>query len=96
MKRLLQGAATAPVVLALAACAGTNFSFDNARQVQVGMTESQVTQIMGAPYMVTSKGEQQIWVWTHVNGLTGGSQSVTFTFKGGKVTTVPVIPASFK
>jgi outer membrane protein assembly factor BamE (lipoprotein component of BamABCDE complex) len=86
----------AAIALALAACAGTNFSFDNARQVQVGMTEAQVTQLMGAPYMVTTKGEQQIWVWSHVNGLTGGSQSVTFTFKDGKVTTVPVIPQSFK
>lgn len=82
--------------LVLAACAGTPFRFDDARQVKVGMTEAEVTQIMGRPYMVTSKGDAQIWVWSHANGMTGGSQSISFIMKDGKVSTVPTIPESFK
>lgn len=85
------------VVAALVAgCAGTRFSFEDARQVTVGMTEAEVVERLGKPYMVTSRGDSQIWVWSQANGFTGSSQAVTFIFRDGKVVTVPTIPASFR
>jgi hypothetical protein len=69
---------------------------DNTRKVEVGMTEQQVTELMGRPYSVTSKGEEQIWVWSHANALSGRSQAVSFIFRGRKVISVPTIPESFK
>lgn len=77
-------------------CAGTSFSFDDARRVQVGMTEDEVREIMGRPYMVRTKGDKDVWVWSHANGLTGGSQVISFIFKDGKVESVPRIPESFR
>ena len=88
--------AIAVLTSALIACAGSPFRFENARQVKVGMTEAEVTQLMGRPYMVTSKGEEQICVWSYANGMTGGSRSISFIMKDGKVSTVPTIPDSFK
>lgn len=87
----------ASVLLALLiGCAGTKFSFDSARQVQVGMTKSQVQGLMGKPYMVTSRDGKEIWIWSYANGMTGGAQSISFIFKDGKVESVPAIPESFK
>ena len=87
----------ASVLLALLiGCAGTKFSFDRARQVQVGMTKSQVQGLMGKPYMVTSRDGKEIWVWSYANGMTGGHQSISFIFKDGKVESGPAIPDSFK
>jgi len=76
-------------------CAGTNFSFDKARQVQVGMTETEVQQLMGRPYSVVSRGDSQLWVWSHGNAF-GGSRAISFEMKDGRVASVPQIPASFK
>ncbi len=84
------------LLAALSGCAGTNFSYDNARKVQVGMTEAKVTQIMGRPYMVTSRGDEQMWVWSRANGFTGSSRAVSFKMKNGVVAEVPAIPDSFK
>ena len=80
----------------LVACAGTPFRFENARQVKIGMAETEVTQLMGRPYMVTTRGDEQIWVWSHANGMTGATQSISFIMKDGRVSTVPTIPESFK
>lgn len=78
----------------LAACAGTPFTFDEARQVKVGMTEQQVMDLMGRPYSVVSKGDSQMWIWSHASAF-GGSQVVSFELKDGKVITVPHIPGAF-
>ncbi|HZZ79817.1 MAG TPA: outer membrane protein assembly factor BamE [Gemmataceae bacterium] len=78
----------------LAGCAGTPFQFDTARQVKVGMTDKQLTELMGTPYMVTTMGDKQIWVWSEANFM-GGSQTESFTLQNGKVTSVPAIPDSF-
>lgn len=83
-------------LLALSGCAGTDFSYDEARKVQVGMTEDQVVQIMGPPYSVVSRADGQMWVWSHANGMTGASRVISFRMKDGKVVEVPPIPASFK
>ncbi|WP_306522153.1 outer membrane protein assembly factor BamE [Rheinheimera sp.] len=84
------------LTLTLIACAGTPFNFENARQVKVGMVESEVTNLMGSPYLVTTKGEEQIWVWSYANGMSGASKSISFVMKDGKVISVPTIPDSFK
>jgi len=80
----------------LSGCAGSRFKMANARKVEVGMTEQQVTKLMGRPYSVVSKGEEQIWIWSQANGLTGSSQSVSFIMRDRKVVSVPTIPDSFK
>lgn len=82
----------------LAACAGSgSINWNNARQVKDGMTTQEVTALMGTPYSVTSKGPgEQIWVWVHVNGMTGSSQSAALNFKDGKVVKAFDIPDSFK
>ncbi len=86
-------------VFLFAACAGSgSIKWDNARQLKNGMTESEVTALMGRPYAVQLVGDdgQYQWVWVHVNMMTGGApQKMTAIFKDCVVTKVPVIPASF-
>lgn len=81
---------------ALVGCAGTRFSFDAARKVTPGMTEAEVVNLMGKPYSVVARPDQQIWVWSQANGMTGSHQSVSIGFRDGKVITVPTIPDSFR
>ena len=91
MKKLLSLLA----ISLLVACAGTPFKWDAARQIKEGMTEKEVTALMGAPYMVTSAGEKQTWVWSHANAF-GGAKSLALQFKDGKVIKTPDIPDSFE
>lgn len=88
--------AAALLTLVAIGCAGTRFSFDSARQVRVGMTEAEVTKIMGRPYSVNSRGDVQVWIWSQANGFTGAHQSVSFPMRDGKVESVPKIPESFR
>jgi hypothetical protein len=86
------------IVVALAlliGCAGSSFKFENARQVTVGMTEAQLIDRMGDPYKKIGKKDYEIWIWSHANGLSGKSQSVSFIMKDGKVSGLPTIPKSF-
>lgn len=94
--RIINFVVTAILALVLAGCAGTNFSYDDARKVKVGMTEDEVTQIMGPPYSVVSRADGQMWVWSHANGMSGASRVISFRMVDGKVVEVPVIPSSFK
>lgn len=80
----------------LAGCAGTNFSYDQARKVQVGMSEREVVSIMGKPYSVISRPDGQVWVWSYANGMSGRSRAVSFILKDGVVVKIPSIPESFK
>ncbi|MDQ0653493.1 outer membrane protein assembly factor BamE domain-containing protein [Pseudomonas cedrina] len=89
-------AAVVVMALTLSGCAGTSFSYDDARKVQVGMTEEQVTQIMGPPYSVVSRADGQMWIWSHASGMTGVSKVISFRLVDGKVVEVPAIPTSFK
>jgi len=81
--------------LVLSGCAGTYFTFDKARQVKVGMTESELQHLMGKPNVVTSSGGHVRWIYAYGTGL-GTARSVSFVFTDGKVTEVPSIQASFK
>ncbi len=85
--------------LVLAACAGSGaIKWGDARRIKVGMTESEVSAIMGSPYqsqVIDSDGNYR-WVWIHVNVLAGGgANKMTADFKNGVVVKVPVIPESF-
>lgn len=82
--------------ITIAGCAGSPFTWDAARSVQVGMTEGEVVALLGKPYMVRSSGDTQTWVWSHANGLTGANGAVSFPMKSGKVSGVPTIPKSFE
>ncbi len=83
------------VMLGCATAGSGKIQWDKARQLKVGMTESQVTQIMGGPYSVAAKDDgTEMWVWVHVN-LYAGSESLSLTMKDGKVNKVPKIPESF-
>lgn len=84
------------IAAALAGCAGSNFSYDNARKVEIGMTEAQLVGLMGQPYSVASRGNEQMWIWSHANGFSGSSKAVSFKVIDGKVAEVPKIPESFK
>jgi outer membrane protein assembly factor BamE (lipoprotein component of BamABCDE complex) len=55
------------------------------------MTEDQLYGIMGNPYMVTSREDRQMWIYTHATAF-GGAKSVSFETMDGKVTKVPYIP----
>lgn len=83
------------VMAALAGCAGTNFSYDQARRVQLGMTEAEVMQVMGRPYSVVSRPDGQMWIWSRANAF-GSAKVVSFRLKDGKVVEVPDIPDSFR
>lgn len=82
----------------LTGCAGSGkIEWDKARQVREGMSQQEVTTLLGKPYMATSLGDgQQRWVWVHANGFTGASASATLTFKDGKVLKALDVPPDFK
>jgi outer membrane protein assembly factor BamE (lipoprotein component of BamABCDE complex) len=94
MKKFLTAVA---IALTLTGCAGSGkIKWDNARQVKAGMTQAEVTELMGKPYQVTAKGDGiQTWVWVYVNGMTGSSQSAALNFKDGKVIKAFEVPDSF-
>ena len=79
----------------VAACAGTPVDWNKARSVKVGMTEKELTSIMGSPYVVSSRKDGQVWIYSHGNGLTGAGKSVSYVLRDGRVVEVPRIPDSF-
>ena len=91
MKRTL---AAGVVALTLAACAGTSFNWSQVRAIKVGMTEQELEKIMGAPYMVSTKGDTVVWVYSHAN-MVSGTRTASFILKDKKVVGVPSIPDSF-
>ncbi len=81
--------------LILSACAGTHFDWASARQIKTGMTEQDVTAIMGPPYLVKSQNGGITWAWSYADAFTG-SKAVSVVFVDGKVVEPPPIPTSFK
>ena len=86
-------------VLVLTACAGSgSIKWDEARKLKVGMTEKEVTEVMGRPYQAQVVGNDggYRWVWVDVNLMRGGgAEKMSAEFKNGVVVNVPVIPDSF-
>jgi hypothetical protein len=87
-------AALAACLLA-AGCAGSKVNWDRARLLKPGMTETQIQDLLGKPYAVTARGGQQIWVWSHANGLSGATRSLALVVQDGKLVDAPHIPDSF-
>lgn len=92
MKKVLLIAATS---LILAACAGTQFNWDSARQIKVGMAEADVVKLMGKPNRINSTDAGLQYIWVFANGFTGSVRTVSTVFNDGKVSAAPVIPDSF-
>ncbi|MBF8676190.1 outer membrane protein assembly factor BamE [Pseudomonas fulva] len=94
MLRTIRNSIVVGALTLIAACAGTPFTFGQASQVKVGMTEDQLYEIMGNPYMVVSTENGQRFVYSHATAFSG-AKSVSFEVNEGKVTKVPYIPQSF-
>lgn len=94
MLRQINRMVLAMTLVVLAGCAGTSFTFSEASRVKVGMTEDQLYEIMGNPYMRISKEESQQWVYSHATAFSG-AKSVSFETKDGVVSRVPYIPKDF-
>lgn len=85
------------VTLVLGGCVhGTQFNWDQARQIRSGMTTAQVSEIMGKPYLVKSGNGMVRYVWTAVDGLTFETKTLAVDFVDGKVVNPPPIPTEFK
>ena len=93
------GKKTAAVIciLLVAACAGSgSISWDQARQLKIGMTEAELVHSLGRPYSVVSKADgTQLWIWVNATAL-GSAQSLSVGMKDRKVHQVPIIPDSFR
>jgi outer membrane protein assembly factor BamE (lipoprotein component of BamABCDE complex) len=75
----------------LAACVGqTPFEWDRAKQVRLGMTETELRMLMGRPSKIQIKGETQMWVWSYTTP-SNTTRSVSFELKDGIVTAIPYI-----
>ena len=80
----------------MTACAGTPVNWDNARQIKTGMTQKEITELMGRPYLVKAQAGGQLWVWSYVNGITGSVRTLSVPFDStGRVSEVPPVPDSF-
>ena len=86
MKIPLQLVAASLLIVVAAACVsrGRNFSLDDARRVELGMTEAEVTAIMGEPTNTSIDLTGELWMWIYVDpGL--NSKSFAVKVKDGKV-----------
>ncbi|MBI4997835.1 MAG: outer membrane protein assembly factor BamE [Rhodocyclales bacterium] len=93
MPRLLQALVVATT---LAACAGTQFRWDDARKISAGMSTRDVTNLMGTPTAVKAQGDIVRYVWVDVNMMTGTTKTLTVDFKDGKAIKAPPIPDEFR
>lgn len=85
--------------LVLTACAGSgSIKWNEAKKLKVGMTEKEVSELLGRPYQAQVVGNDGTyrWVWVDVNLMRGGgAEKMTAELKNGVVVSVPVIPESF-
>jgi hypothetical protein len=82
--------ATVALALALAACAATNPQWEDAAQVRHGMTEAEVTDLLGAPFERAQSGNIATLTW-NVDISFGGTRRVSFRLLNGRV--VERVPA---
>lgn len=82
------------IPLIMAACAGTQFHWDAARQIQPGMASKDVMALIGQPYLVQARGDSVLYVWAYAD-LMAGSRSLSIEFRDDKVVKAPPIPAGF-
>lgn len=82
-------------LLVLAGCAGTRINWDRVRSLQPGTSADEVRDSLGSPYSITSRGDREIWVWSHSNGMTGKTNTLALIMKDGKLVDAPKVPDSF-
>jgi hypothetical protein len=86
----------AVAAIALAACAGTNFDWSQARQIKAGMSEHDLIALMGPPYMTAATAQGVRYTWSYANGMNGQSRAVSVLVKDGVVAQAPTIPDSYR
>ena len=79
-----------------AACAGSDFQWDKARQIRPGMTEDEVSALMGPPSDVRTQTYGVTWTWAYINPLEGSARATSVGFRDGRVVYRPGVPESFK
>jgi len=72
------------LTLLLSSCAGTPFQWEDAAKVRNGMTEAEVTAILGKPYSRSQSGNATILTWSF-SGL-GETKAVSYRLVDGRVT----------
>lgn len=72
------------LTLFVAACAGTNFKWEDTERINPGMTEAEVVQILGNPYLRTQSGNMKMLTWSYASAF-GGAKAVSYRFVDGKV-----------
>jgi hypothetical protein len=77
-----------------AGCVGSNFTWDQVRQVKNGMTEPEVRHIMGPPQILSVETNQIRLVYAESSPF-GDTRMVTLIFVNGIVTNFPVLPPSW-
>lgn len=82
-------------VVIFSGCAGTNFTWENARQLKAGMPEKDLLTLMGNPYLIRTQSDNIVYVWSYADTF-NGAKSLAVTVRDNKVTVVPQIPDSFK
>jgi outer membrane protein assembly factor BamE (lipoprotein component of BamABCDE complex) len=98
MKQSRSGLLVLPVlaVALCAACTGSDFQWDKARQIQPGMSQDQVSALMGSPTGVRTRDEGAVWTWTYLNLRTGSARSVSALIRDGRVVDGPAVPEGFR
>ena len=85
-----------PVAALCAACAGTDFQWDKARQIRPGMTEDEVTALMGPALSVRKQPWGATWTWAYVDPGPGNARAASVGFGGdGRVVYGAGVPESF-
>lgn len=98
MKQSRRGFHVLPVLAAAlcVACTGSDFQWSKARQIQPGMSQDQVSALMGSPTGVRTRDEGAVWTWTYLNPGTGSARSVSALIRDGHVVDGPAVPESFR
>ncbi len=81
---------------ACAACAGSDFQWNQARQIQPGMSQDQVSALMGSPTDVRTQTYGEAWTWAYLNPRTSSARAVSVVFRDGRVVYGSGVPEGFK
>ena len=80
MRRFVSVAAT----IFLLGCAGTPFEWTDTTKIRNGMTEAEVTAILGKPYSRSQSGNQAILTWSYAS-IGSPAKAVSYAFRDGRV-----------
>lgn len=81
------------LALLVSGCMGTYFNNARVRQLQVGMSQQQVREIMGKPYSTIASADGTTkWVWAYGTAV-GYGRGASVIFREGVAVSVPPVPA---